>query len=76
MYGGMRATMQLRAFLGEIGCLPVSNIFGIPKVHNAIDGDGKPTDSHMESGAKKLIDQLDWHAHAMRNHREKVGIPK
>ncbi|XP_072029791.1 FMN-dependent NADPH-azoreductase-like [Amphiura filiformis] len=76
IYGGMRAAIQLRAFLGEMGCLPVSNIFGIPKVHQAIDGDGKPLDSHMESGAKKLIDQLDWHAHAMRNHREKVGTPK
>ena len=67
--------MMLRAFLGEVGCLSVSNIFGIPKVHNAIDEDGKPLDSHMESGAQKLITQLDWHANAMRDHREKVGTP-
>ena len=75
IYGGMRAAMMLRAFLGEVGCLSVSNIFGIPKVHNAIDEDGKPLDSHMESGAQKLITQLDWHANAMRDHREKVGTP-
>lgn len=76
IFGGMRAAMQLRCFLGELGCLSVSNIFGIPRAHQAIAEDGSPIDSHMESGAKKLIDQLDWNAHAMRNHRQTAGIPK
>ncbi|XP_022102751.1 uncharacterized protein LOC110985764 [Acanthaster planci] len=76
IYGGMRAAMQLRCFLGEIGCLPVSNIFGIPKANAAISEDGEPLDPHMEKGAKKIIEQLDWHAMAMRNHRQAVGVPK
>ena len=75
IFGGMRAAMQLRCFLAELGCLSVSNIFGIPKVHEAIAEDGTPVDSHMESGAAKLIKDLDWHAHAMRNHRNSVGKP-
>lgn len=75
-YGGMRAAMQLRAFLGELGCNSVSNIFGIPAVGNALDEDGKPADDKLVSGAKRLIDQLDWHAHALRNHRQTHGIPK
>lgn len=74
-YGGMRAAMQLRSFLGELGCLSVSNIFGIPLVNKALDEEGKPTNEHMVPGAKKLIAQLDWHAHAMKNHRQKHGIP-
>ena len=48
IFGGMRAAMQLRSMLGEIGCNSVSNIFGIPKVHEAIKEDGSPIDSHME----------------------------
>jgi len=50
IYGGMRAAMQLRAMTGELGCISVSNIFGIPEVHKAIDEDGKPLNSHMASG--------------------------
>ena len=76
IYGGMRAAMQLRCFLAELGCISVSNIFGIPKVHEAIAEDGTPVDKHMEPGAEKLIAQLDWHAHAMRNHKQAVGTPK
>ncbi|XP_069106001.1 NADPH azoreductase-like [Argopecten irradians] len=69
-YGGMRAAMQLRALTGELGCLSVSNIFGIPSAQKSLDDDGKPLNEHMESGAKKLLDQLDWMAWAMKNHRE------
>eukprot|EP00899_Mesostigma_viride_P016216 jgi/Mesvir1/24596/Mv21915-RA.1 len=31
-WGGMRAAMSLRPILSELGCLPVSNLFGIPHV--------------------------------------------
>ncbi|XP_071113671.1 quinone reductase-like [Haliotis cracherodii] len=75
IYGGMRSAMQLRAFLGELGCLSVSNIFGIPEVHKSLDEEGIPQNDHMMKGANRLIAQLDWNAHAMRNHREAVGIP-
>lgn len=76
IFGGMRAAMQLRPMLSELGTLSVSNIFGIPKVQNSFDEDGNPTDDHMVSGAKKLLDQLDWYAVAMKNHRDTVGVPQ
>lgn len=75
IYGGMRAAMQLRAMLGEIGCISVSNIFGIPKVHESIDEDGKAKNEYMEKGALNLLKQLDWMAHAMKNHRQSAGVP-
>jgi len=75
-YGGMRAAMALRCFLGELGCISVGNIFGIPSVSGALDPDGKPTNEFMLPGAKTVITQLEWHARAMANHREAVGIPK
>ncbi|XP_045181307.2 uncharacterized protein LOC123540385 isoform X2 [Mercenaria mercenaria] len=75
IYGGMRAAMQLRAMTGELGCISVSNIFGIPKVHEAIDEDGTPKDNHMISGLNKLMTQLDWTATAFKNMRHDNGIP-
>ncbi|XP_005111027.1 FMN-dependent NADPH-azoreductase [Aplysia californica] len=74
--GGVRAAMQLRIFLGVLGCLSVSDIFSIPKVHEALTDEGKPLNDHMISGAGKLITQLEWMAAAMKNHRDAVGIPK
>lgn len=76
IYGGMRAAMQLRALLSEMGTLSVSNIFGIPQVQNSFDEDGTPKNDHMTKGAKTLLDQLDWYTAAMKNHRDSVGVPK
>lgn len=75
-YGGMRAAMQLRAFLAELGTLSVSNIFGIPEVHKALDENGKPLNDFMVKGATTLLTQLDWMAWAMKNHRDAHGVPK
>ncbi|XP_077990434.1 quinone reductase-like [Glandiceps talaboti] len=75
IYGGMRSAMQLRAMLGELGCLAVSNIFGIPKVHDSLNEDGVPTNDHMERGADRLLSQLYWNANALRNHRANFGLP-
>ncbi|CAL1540168.1 unnamed protein product [Lymnaea stagnalis] len=75
-YGGMRAAMQLRAFLSELGALSVSNIFGIPEVHKALDENGKPLNDFMVKGATTLLTQLDWMAWAMKNHRDAHGVPK
>lgn len=76
IYGGMRAAMQLRCFLSELGTLSVSNIFGIPEVHKAIDENGKPLNEHMVSGLNRMMTQLDWHAQSMKNQRDKFGVPK
>ncbi|KAK0044892.1 uncharacterized protein LOC106064104 [Biomphalaria glabrata] len=76
IYGGMRAAMQLRAFLSELGTLSVSNIFGIPEVHKALDENGKPLNDHLDKGADTLLKQLDWMAWAMKNHRDAQGVPK
>ncbi|KAK3590924.1 hypothetical protein CHS0354_032643 [Potamilus streckersoni] len=74
-FGGMRCAMQLRCMLGELGCLSVSNIFGIPKVHEALDEEGKPLNDYMKTGINTLVTQLDWHATAMKRQREAVGVP-
>ncbi|KAK7486026.1 hypothetical protein BaRGS_00022778 [Batillaria attramentaria] len=76
IYGGMRAAMQLRSFLSELGCLSVNNIFGIPEVHKAIDENGKPLNEHMEKGLNTMMTQLEFYARALKNHKEKCGLPQ
>ena len=74
-YGGMRAAMQLRAMLGEIGTVSIPNIFGIPRVTGALSEEGEPLNDHMESGVGKLITQLDWYAKAIRDRKRENGTP-
>lgn len=76
-YGGVRAGVQLRAFLGELGSPNCSYALSIPRVTKALTEDGNPTpeDTHMESGGTKLVNDLEWYATALKNHKEKVGKP-
>ncbi|KAL3872267.1 hypothetical protein ACJMK2_040201 [Sinanodonta woodiana] len=75
IFGGVRCAMQLRALTGELGCISVSNTFGIPQVQSAIDENGTPMNDDVASGIKTLISQLDWMACAMKTQKEKHGIP-
>eukprot|EP00118_Oscarella_pearsei_P025564 m.308384 g.308384 ORF g.308384 m.308384 type:complete len:218 (+) comp43910_c0_seq1:481-1134(+) len=74
-YGGMRAAMQLRAMLGEIGTVSIPYIFGIPHVGKALGEEGEPLNDHMESSVGKLITQLDWYAEAIRTRKTEHGTP-
>lgn len=68
--------MALRPFLGELGCVGISFIFAIPVVHQAIDKDGKASEERIDNNCLKLIKQVDWYAHALRNHIKLVGKPQ
>src|SRR5206468_8684022 len=44
-FGGVRAAMQLRAMLAELGMPSIPSLFPIPKIQDAFDADGKPADA-------------------------------
>ena len=69
--------MQLRCLLGELGCLSISRILAIPKVHEAIDESGTLAvkNERLSKRARQMADQLGWVAMATRNHRHANGIP-
>lgn len=76
-WGGMRAAMQLRALTSELGCLSVSRICGIPNAGEAFDEQGIPADpARWDKMLGGVLDQLEWMAVAMKNHRDAVGVPK
>ena len=78
-YAGVRSAMQARAFLGVLGTPSVGTIFSIPVVYKALTPDGLPAikggDTSLDSGADKLISELEWYAVALKKQRDTAGLP-
>jgi NAD(P)H-dependent FMN reductase len=73
-FGGVRAAMQLRAMLGELGMPSIPSIFPIPKVQDAFDDDGTPHDPAYPRRIGRFLDELEWYARAMQAAR-RGGVP-
>ncbi len=71
MFGGVRAAMQLRMTLAELGTPSIPTIFPIPRVQNAFTEDGTPTDPASERYVKSFLDEFEWYAQAMKAARAK-----
>ncbi len=68
-FGGVRAAMQLRMMLGELGMPSIPSIFPIPKVQDAFDEEGRPSDAATHDRARKFLDELEWYGCALREAR-------
>jgi NAD(P)H-dependent FMN reductase len=73
-FGGVRAAMQLRAMLGELGMPPIPSIFPIPRIASAFADDGTPLDASWDKRFEKFARELEWYANALRDGRLK-GVP-
>lgn len=73
-FGGVRAAMQLRAMLAEMGMSSIPSLLAIPKIHEAFDEDGSPNDKVYFQRAKRFLDEFEWYAEALKAKREK-GTP-
>jgi NAD(P)H-dependent FMN reductase len=69
-FGGVRAAMQLRMMLGELGMSSIPSIFPVPRVQDAFDEDGTPRDPKAHDRVQKFLDELEWYARALRAARE------
>ncbi len=70
-WGGARAAVNMRTFLSELGCLPVSAMVHIPKAQDALNEDGTWA-SHAErwdSYVGRTLSQLEWWGEAARRQR-------
>ena len=75
-FGGVRAAMQCRMLLGELATPSVGPLFAIPQINKALSETGEPLNDHMDSGADRLINELEWYGLALKNHRDTAGLPK
>jgi NAD(P)H-dependent FMN reductase len=74
-FGGVRAAIQLRAFLTEMGMPTISTIFSISKIGDALDEAGVPQDDALAKRAGQFLDELEWYEEALQRQRQEKGTP-
>ena len=72
-FGGVRASMQLRMFLAALGMSSITTTFPISNIGKSLDANGKDLTVDYERRVTSFIEELEWHAHALKNHRNKTG---
>src|SRR5688572_11764479 len=74
-FGGVRAAMQLRAMLCELGMPSISSLFPIPSIQTAFDEDGTPREqAAVERRFARFASELEWYASALSEAR-RSGVP-
>jgi NAD(P)H-dependent FMN reductase len=73
-FGGVRAAMQLRAMLAEMGMSSIPSVLPFPKAHEMLREDGTPTGDRPGGAAARFLDEFTWYAIALKASREK-GTP-
>jgi len=73
-FGGVRAAMQLRAMLSELGMPSIPSLFPIPRIQTALDDEGRPSDSSLNRKFDRFALELEWHAEALQAQRAR-GVP-
>lgn len=73
-FGGVRAAMQLRMMLGELGMSSIPSILPFPKAQDLLNEDGTPTGDRPGKSAAKFFDELEWYANALKPARA-AGTP-
>ncbi len=65
-YGGVRAAMQLRAMLSELGTPSIPSLLSVPHVQDAFNENGVPQDRDYERRAARFLGELEWYAGALK----------
>jgi NAD(P)H-dependent FMN reductase len=73
-YGGVRAAMQLRALLPEVGMPTIPSLQPIPSIGSSLSEDGVALTQELAEKSGKFFDEFDWYMRAMRAERAK-GVP-
>lgn len=73
-WGGVRAAMQLRMSLAEMGMVTIPSILPTAFVGSAFADDGTPTDPKTPERAQEFFDEFLWYMEALRARRKR-GVP-
>ncbi|WP_294120206.1 NAD(P)H-dependent oxidoreductase [Sphingomonas sp.] len=68
-FGGVRAAMQLRMTLAELGMSSVPSILPIPRIGQAIDENGVAIEPIVDRSANRFLDEFLWYANALKDAR-------
>jgi len=64
-FGGVRAAMQLRMTLAELGMPSISSLLPIPRIGEALSEDGVARVHITEQSMNRFLDEFLWHADAL-----------
>jgi NAD(P)H-dependent FMN reductase len=68
-FGGVRAAMQLRCMLAEMGMSSIPSLLPFPKAQEMLDENGKPTGDRPGKSADRFFAELEWYAAALKAAR-------
>lgn len=68
-FGGVRAAMQLRATLAELGTPSIPSLFPIPRIAAALDEQGAPLADWIPRALDRFLDEFAWYCRALRKER-------
>ncbi len=69
-FGGVRALVNLRGILAELGTPSIPSAVPIPHIQNAFDTDGKSLDTPYDERVVKFLDEFEWYANALSKARD------
>ncbi len=73
-FGGVRAAMQLRGMLGELGMPSIPSLYPVPKVQDVFDDDGTAKDPKAIEQVSRFLSEFAWYAQALQSARAS-GVP-
>jgi len=73
-FGGVRAAMQLRMTLAELGMSSVPSLLPIPRIEQSIDAEGNALEPAIGRSANRFLDEFLWYAQALTEARS-AGTP-
>lgn len=71
-FGGVRALINLRAILAELGTSSIPSAFPVSKIHSAFDDEGVAQDAAYDDRIIKFLDEFEWYANALRRARGQI----
>lgn len=74
-FGGVRAAMQLRMTLAELGMSSVPSLMPIPRIAEAIDEQGCARTEGLDASLTRFLDEFVWYANALSRERQR-GVPR
>jgi len=69
-FGGVRAAMQLRALLSEVGMPSIPSIQPVPKAGDSLSAEGVALTQELAEKSGKFFDEFEWYMKALKAGRE------
>jgi len=73
-FGGVRAAMQLRMVLAELGMPSIPSLLPIPRIAQQLDETGAPQAEWLSKSADRFLQEFAWYARALQRARTE-GTP-